>query len=93
MNADMLLQEAEQIRDHVLRERRALHQMPGTGFDIDDTLSYVRQELTEMGLRPTDCGRAGLTALVGGKRRLLDWKKGSRATNDAKIGSSVTGVS
>ena len=68
MNADMLLQEAEQIRDHVLRERRALHQMPGTGFDIGDTLAYVRQELTEMELQPTDCGRAGLTALVGGKR-------------------------
>ena len=68
MNADMLLQEAEQIRDHVLRERRALHQMPGTGFDIDDTLSFVRQELTEIGLQPTDCGRAGLTAMVGGKR-------------------------
>ena len=68
MNADMLLQEAEQIQDHVLRERRALHQMPGTGFDIGDTLAYVRQELTEMELQPTDCGRAGLTALVGGKR-------------------------
>ena len=68
MNADVLLQEAEQIRDHVLRERRALHQMPGTGFDIGDTLAYVRQELTEMELQPTDCGRAGLTALVGGKR-------------------------
>ena len=68
MNADMLLQEAEQIRDHVLRERRALHQMPGTGFDIGDTLAYVRQELTEMELQPTNCGRAGLTALVGGKR-------------------------
>ena len=68
MNADMLLQEAEQSRDHVLRERRALHQMPGTGFAIGDTLAYVRQELTEMELQPTDCGRAGLTALVGGKR-------------------------
>ena len=68
MKADLLLQEAEQIRDHVLRERRALHQMPGTGFDIGDTLAYVRQELTEMELQPTDCGRAGLTALVGGKR-------------------------
>ena len=68
MNADMLLQEAEQMWDHVLRERRALHQMPGTGFDISETLAYVRQELTEMGLQPTDCGRAGLTALVGGKR-------------------------
>ena len=68
MKADLLLQEAEQIRDHVLRERRALHQMPGTGFDIGDTLAYVRQELTDIGLQPVDCGRAGLVALVGGKR-------------------------
>ena len=68
MTSDTLLQEAEQIRDHVLRERRTLHQIPGTGFDIGDTLAFVKKELTDMGLQPADCGRAGVTALVGGKR-------------------------
>ena len=68
MTSDTLLQEAEQIRDHVLRERRTLHQIPGTGFDIGDTLAFMKKELTDMGLQPADCGRAGVTALVGGKR-------------------------
>ena len=68
MTSDTLLQEAEQIRDHVLRERRTLHQIPGTGFDIGDTLAFVKKELTDMGLQPADCGRAGVTALAGGKR-------------------------
>ena len=68
MTSDTLLQEAEQIRYHVLRERRTLHQIPGTGFDIGDTLAFVKKELTDMGLQPADCGRAGVTALVGGKR-------------------------
>ena len=68
MTSEALLREAEAIQDHVLRERRTLHQCPGTGFDIGDTLAFVRQELTDMGLQPVECGRAGLVALVGGKR-------------------------
>ena len=68
MTSVALLREAEAIQDHVLRERPTLHQCPGTGFDIGDTLAFVRQELTDMGLQPVECGRAGLVALVGGKR-------------------------
>ena len=32
------------------------------------TLAFVRKELADMGLQPVDCGRAGLVALVGGKK-------------------------
>ena len=68
MISDQLLREAEEIRDRVLSERRTLHQSPGTGFDIGETLAFVRKELADMGLQPVDCGRAGLVALVGGKK-------------------------
>ena len=68
MTSEKLLREAEEIRERVLSERRTLHQNPGTGFDIGDTLAFVRKELTDMGLRPVDCGRAGLVALVGGRK-------------------------
>ncbi len=63
-----LLQEAEGLQSWLRDTRRALHQMPGTGFDTLETRELVRRELTNMGLAPADCGRAGLTALVGGKR-------------------------
>ena len=68
MEAEKILKEAEEIRETVLKERRNLHRMPGTGFDIEDTLAYVKKELKNMGIEPVDCGKAGITALVGGKK-------------------------
>ena len=68
MFAKDFLQEAEQLQDTICSTRRALHRMPETGFDLADTLPYVKKELTDMRLSPVDCGRAGVTALVGGKR-------------------------
>lgn len=63
-----MLKEAEQIHDIILRERRTLHQIAETGFELTQTVAFVKNELTEMGLQPTDCGRSGIVALVGGKK-------------------------
>ena len=68
MNSKTLLQEAEALRQSILTDRRTLHQHAETGFDLTNTLPYVKQQLTDMGLAPKECGRAGLTALVGGKK-------------------------
>ena len=68
MTSEKFLQEAEQIQDRVLTERRRIHQNPETGFDLSNTLSFVKSALTDMGLQPVDCGRAGVVALVGGKK-------------------------
>lgn len=68
MTPEELLQEARQISDLILEERRTLHENPGTGFDIQDTVAFVKKELTAMGYSPVDCGRAGIVALAGGKR-------------------------
>ena len=68
MTSEMLLQEAAELRDCISRECRVLHQNPETGFDISATLSFVKSELLDMGLQPMDCGKAGVVALVGGKK-------------------------
>ena len=68
MLSKTLLQEAEKEQNGILSNRRALHQMAETGFDLKETLPFVKQELADMGLQPMDCGRAGVTALVGGKK-------------------------
>ena len=68
MTSEMLLREAGELRDCICRERRTLHQNPETGFDLSATLSFVKNELLDMGLQPVDCGRAGIVALVGGKK-------------------------
>ena len=64
-----MLQEAEKLHDKLVEDRRYLHAHPGTGFEIEETLSYVKQKLTEMGYEPVPCGRAGITAVAGGKRK------------------------
>lgn len=68
MLAETILEEAEQLRDEIISDRRYLHLHPGTEFDIAETVSYVKEALTEMGYKPKDCGRAGVVALAGGKK-------------------------
>ncbi|MDY3282177.1 M20 metallopeptidase family protein [Dysosmobacter sp.] len=68
METSTLLREAEALRQTILTDRRELHRHAETGFDLKHTLPYVKQQLTDMGLAPAECGRAGLTALVGGKK-------------------------
>ena len=65
MSYTELLTEASKMQDTIINDRRFLHLNPGTGFDIQDTVSYVKQQLTDMGYEPQPCGRAGLVALAG----------------------------
>ena len=67
MTAEELLQEAAGYEEKLITTRRFLHTHPGTGFDIEDTVAYVKQELIAMGYEPKSCGRAGLIALAGKK--------------------------
>ncbi len=57
------------MQETIVSYRRYLHSHPGTGFEIEDTLSFVKSKLTEMGYAPAKCGKAGLVACVGGKRK------------------------
>jgi hippurate hydrolase len=68
MKPEELLDQAQKLAPDLLAARRTIHQNPETGFDLAHTRAFVKQELQAMGLEPTDCGRAGLVALVGGKR-------------------------
>lgn len=68
MNAVQFREEAGRLQETVLSERRYLHTHPGTGFDIKDTLDFVKKELEEMGYEPQVCGKAGLSAIAGGKK-------------------------
>lgn len=68
MKAEQLLQDALELKDSITTNRRYLHTHPGTGFDIEDTISFVKKELKKIGYEPHECGKAGLTALAGGKK-------------------------
>lgn len=65
MKAKLILKEADQRKEQIIEDRRYLHEHPGTGFEIEETLSYVEKRLESMGYEPKRCGKAGLTATIG----------------------------
>lgn len=60
-----LYQEAFAIKDRILHHRRTIHAQPELGFDLPNTVAYVKKTLEELSITPRDCGRSGVTALVG----------------------------
>lgn len=65
---EKILEQAKSLQPQLIDIRRDLHRHPETGFDLTYTKEKVRQELLNMGYEPTDCGKAGLIACVGGKK-------------------------
>lgn len=45
--------------------RRYLHRFPETGFDLDNTVAFVRGELESMGIAWGEAGPASVTAYIG----------------------------
>ena len=68
LTAQQILQQAKACQTQLSDDRHWLHRHPGLAFDIAETVDYVRQQLIEMGYDPQPCGKAGLVALVGGKK-------------------------
>ena len=60
--------EAKTIHPELIAHRRYLHTIPEVGFNLTETKAYVKAELTKLGYEPVDCGKAGIVALVGGKK-------------------------
>lgn len=59
--------EAKAIQQDLVAHRRWLHAHAEVGFNLSETKEYVRRELKRMGIEAEDCGRAGLTAVLGNK--------------------------
>ena len=68
MTAEQLLKEAAALQETLVSNRRYLHSHAETGFDLKDTVAFVKKELEDMGYEPMECGKAGLVALAGGKK-------------------------
>ena len=65
---DHILEEAKKIQDSLVAHRRWLHEHAEVAFDLVQTKEYVREQLTQMGYTPVDCGKAGLIAIAGDKK-------------------------
>lgn len=64
-----ILNEAEKLRDYLTDCRRKLHKNAETGFDTDKTAKIVKDELKKAGIDPKDCGKNGIVAQIGGKKK------------------------
>ncbi len=63
------LEEAKSLQNILISHRRYLHTHAETGFDLNETLAYVKKELSKMGYEPKDCGKAGVMVLAGGQKK------------------------
>lgn len=60
-----ILAEATMLKDELISHRRWLHNHAQTGFDLDNTVNYVRRALSEMGCTVKNCGKCGLVTTIG----------------------------
>lgn len=59
------MNEAKAIFEEVRENRRYLHRHAEGGFDLENTVKFIDEKLTEMGIEHRKCGRAGIVAQVG----------------------------
>ena len=50
MKPEELLKEANLLQETIVSNRRYLHSHAETGFDLKNTLAFVKKELIDMGL-------------------------------------------
>lgn len=60
-----ILTRAQELEEELIQNRRYLHRHPELGFALDETVSFVKEKLTEYGYTPLDCGDHGVVATVG----------------------------
>lgn len=65
---EVIFREAQEFQPKLEEIRRDLHKHPGVGFDLEYTVEKVLTELAAMGIEGVRCGKAGVTALIGGKK-------------------------
>lgn len=61
------LQRAKELESQMQKDRRHLHQHAEAGEHLPQTLAYVMERLTSMGLSPQEICDSGITALIEGK--------------------------
>lgn len=56
---------ALEIKDELVRHRRKIHSYAEVGFELENTVKYVIEELISYGLEPKIVGKSGITCTIG----------------------------
>jgi amidohydrolase len=59
-------QEAQAIREDLIRWRRDLHQIPELGFDLFKTSAYIKKQLDQLSIPYHTVAKTGIVALIEG---------------------------
>ena len=68
MTGNEIISEIKSFEEKIIEDRRYLHAHAETGFELKETVTYVRKQLEEMGYEVKQCGKAGLVVLAGVKK-------------------------
>lgn len=60
-----ITEEAQGLQNELVAHRRWLHEHAEVRFHLTETKQYVREELECMGIEAENCGKSGLTAVLG----------------------------
>lgn len=63
--AKTFLNEALETENDIISIRRYLHAHAETGFELSETVDFVKSKLKEIGCEYSDCGKSGITTLIG----------------------------
>lgn len=63
-----ILNEAKDLQESIVRDRRYIHQNAEIGHNLPITSAYVMSRLKEMGYEPELIGKSGVVALAVGKK-------------------------
>ena len=61
-------QEALQLKDKMIENRRHLHQIPEVGLELPETKAFVKGKLEALGLTVKEYGESGLSVLIEGEK-------------------------
>ena len=56
---------AQELKDELVQNRRTIHQFGGLGFDIPDTVKFVKEKLASYGYEPQEICQSGITCTAG----------------------------
>ena len=65
-----LVKEAKNLQDELIQNRRWLHAHAETGFELSQTVEFVKDKLMKMGYKPLSCGKS-VAVNIGQKGKAL----------------------
>lgn len=68
---EALLNQAKELNQVIIEDRRYLHQHPELGLELPETVAYVKKQIKEIGLEPVDCGKGIIVDIGKGEGKTI----------------------